>query len=41
MPLKSGKSKKAFQSNVREMIKSGHPKKQALAAAYRKQRSSK
>jgi hypothetical protein len=34
MPLKKSKSKKAFQSNVKEMIESGHPVKQAVAAAY-------
>jgi len=38
MPLKPGK--KNFKSNVREMIKSGHPQKQALAAAYAKARES-
>lgn len=36
MPLKSGKSKKVIESNVREMVKSGHPVDQAVAAAYRK-----
>jgi hypothetical protein len=40
MPLKKGKSQATFKSNVREMIKSGHPKKQALAAAYSQKRSS-
>jgi hypothetical protein len=38
MPLKKGKSKETFKSNVREMVKAGHPQKQALAAAYRQQR---
>ena len=33
MPLKSGKSKKTVSSNIREMIKAGHPQKQAVAAA--------
>jgi hypothetical protein len=40
MPLKKGKTKAAFQQNVREMVKAGHPQKQALAAAYRQQRES-
>jgi hypothetical protein len=40
VPLKKGKSKKVFQSNVREMYKAGHPLKQALAAAYSQQRKS-
>jgi hypothetical protein len=38
MPLKKGKSKTTFVSNVKEMIKAGHPQKQALAAAYATQR---
>ena len=38
MPLETGKSRAAFEHNVREMIKAGHPQKQALAAAYREQR---
>jgi len=33
MPLKKGKSKKTISGNIREMIHSGHPKKQAVAAA--------
>ena len=40
MPLKKGKSEATFKSNVKEMIKSGHPQKQALAAAYSQKRSS-
>jgi len=40
MPLSKGKSKAAFQHNVREMVKAGHPVKQALAAAYSVQRKS-
>lgn len=39
MPLEKGKSREAFEHNVREMVKAGHPQKQALAAAYREQRS--
>jgi hypothetical protein len=38
MPLKKGKGKKVFQSNVREMMHAGHPQKQALAAAYAQSR---
>ncbi len=34
MPLKKSPSKKAFKENVKEMVKSGHPVKQAVAAAY-------
>lgn len=34
MPLKKSKSKSAFKNNIREMVKSGHPVKQAVAAAY-------
>ena len=40
MPLKSGKSKKVFKENVREMMHSGHPQKQALAASYAQARKS-
>lgn len=36
MPLKKGKSKKIISGNIREMVKSGYPVKQAAAAAYRK-----
>ena len=36
MPLKAGKSKATIESNIHEMIKSGHPPDQAAAAAYRK-----
>lgn len=41
MPLKKGTSKKTRQENIREMIDSGHPPKQAVAAAYAQQRKSK
>jgi uncharacterized protein len=40
MPLKAGKSKATIASNIREMVKSGHPVKQAAAAAYSKARES-
>lgn len=33
MPLKPGKSRKIVSENIREMIASGHPQKQAVAAA--------
>ena len=36
MPLKAGKSKATISKNIAEMIRAGHPKKQAVAAAYRK-----
>lgn len=38
MPLKSGASKKTVSENIREMIRSGHSKEQAAAAAYSKAR---
>ena len=38
MPLNKSTSEAAFKSNVAEMIRAGHPRDQALAAAYRVQR---
>ena len=35
MPLKKGSSKKVVSENIREMMHSGHPQKQAIAAAMR------
>lgn len=40
MPLKSGKSKSIIGSNIKEMIKSGHPQKQAVAASLSNARKS-
>lgn len=40
MPLKGGCSKKTRSKNIAEMVKSGHPVKQAAAAAYKKYRES-
>jgi len=36
MPLKPGSSKNTIRDNALEMIKSGHPRAQAWAAAYSK-----
>ena len=41
MPLKQGSSNKTRSKNIREMVKAGHPRKQAQAAAYRQQRKAK
>lgn len=41
MPLKKGSSRKVISDNIREMIKSGRPQKQAVAAALSTARRSK
>ena len=41
MPLKRSPSQSAFKNNIKEMVKSGHPQKQSVAAAYREQREAK
>ena len=38
MPLIKGKSEKSFHTNIKEMVKAGHPVKQAVAAAYSEKR---
>lgn len=40
MPLAKGKSKKVISKNIREMINSGHPQRQAIAASLNQARKS-
>lgn len=40
MPLKKGKSRKTFSSNVRAEVNAGKPVKQAVAIAYAMKRKS-
>lgn len=35
-PLKKGKGQKTISTNIKEMVKAGHPRKRAIAAAMRK-----
>jgi len=41
MPLKKGKSKKVVGQNIKELVKSGRPIKQAVAIAMKKARKKK
>lgn len=41
MPLKKGSSKKVFEYNLTELMRSGRPQKQALAIAYSQKRKGK
>ena len=41
MPLKKGKSKKAVSMNIKELVHSGRPQKQAIAIAFSKAGKSK
>ena len=41
MSLRRGKSQQVISSNIREMVKAGHPQKQAVAAALSKARGKK
>lgn len=36
MPLKRGSSQKTIGTNIRELMHTGRPQKQAIAIAYRK-----
>lgn len=40
MPLKKGKSKKVVSENIKEMMNSGYPQKQAVAASLNQARRS-
>ena len=40
MPLKKGKSRETISSNISEMVESGHPRKQAIAASLNEARKS-
>lgn len=38
MPLEKGSGKKVIRDNIKEMIRNGHPQKQAVAAALNQSR---
>ena len=41
MPLRRGSTRKTVGTNIREMMKAGHPQNQAVAASLREARDTK